>query len=112
MKYIETNYSTDCRGWANYQTWIIGQWMKRCGDHAYWLNEARLCKFAAMSDQRIEEWELPVPTIALLILADQMRSEVAAQIPAILGSAFSGLLRAALREVHWPQLSAHFLNLD
>jgi hypothetical protein len=117
-------------GWANYETWAVALWIgNEPGSYVFWeQDQAEECYREAvkaqLGDFEFEAREDPAAVIdrakateaAAVELAGRLKRELddEAELPrAVDGTMYADLLNAALQEVNWHEVAAHYVaDLD
>ena len=87
------------QGWKNYETWAVALWLSNeQGSYEYWRDEARIT--ARHSDDREE---------ATSSLAQSLKNSIEESAPEVEGL-FADLLNAAIGEVDWYEVAAHWIE--
>lgn len=98
-------------GWTNYETWVTALWLDNdAGSSAHWTEQARECWEAAPRSKQVREWEFTQHDAATIDLAERLKSEIHDLNPVGDASLFADLMNAALSEVDWREIAAHYVD--
>lgn len=92
-------------GWTNYETWNVALWLDNDqGSYNHWREKAQDAYDGAESSHRTREEE------AAYTLAASLRADMEEAAPDLGASCWSDLLTAALSEVNWDEIAAHYID--
>jgi hypothetical protein len=98
-------------GWTNYETWAIAIWLDSDqATYSSWCEQARQHRENAPRCQQVIDDTWSEKDAAKYNLADQLKEEITGDAPDELKGAYSDLLNAALGEVNWDEIAAHYLE--
>ena len=98
-------------GWTNYETWAVAIWLDSDqSNYRYWCDQAQRRREQAPTCQQVLEGTWNPENAAKYNLADQLKEEINTGAPDVFQGAYSDLLSAALGEVNWDEIAAHYLE--
>jgi hypothetical protein len=97
-------------GWTNYETWAVAIWLDSDqSSDLHWTEQTRRHQERSRNCPQVLDGTWTAEAAAKYNLADQLKEEISGNTPDTIQGVYTDLLNAALTEVNWDEIAAHYL---